>query len=108
MSQAGLPHGGDPLAAQLVQLGTGERVEVAPERQLEEVVGELGVPREHRPVRVGADHLALHRALGAVVGVADPDLDPCQGSGLLPERREAAVVLEARDQRLRAVRPRRC
>jgi len=103
-AQAGLPDGSDPLAAQLVQLGTGERLQLAVESQLEQVVGELGIAGQHRTVRIGADDLALHRALGAIVGIADADLHASERRGLRTEGGEAAVVLEPGHQRLGAVR----
>jgi Integrase core domain len=73
------------------------------ERQLEHVVGELGVPGEHRPVRTRADDPALLRALGRVVAVADALLDDAERACGGAQPGEAAVVLEAGDQRLRTV-----
>ena len=72
------------------------------ERQLEHVVGELGVPGEHRPVG-RADDPALLRALGRVVAVADALLDDAERACGGAQPGEAAVVLEAGDQRLRTV-----
>ena len=59
---------------QLVDLGHRQRVEFTAERQGQQVVGQLRVAHQDRTVRVGADHAALDRALGAVVAVADADL----------------------------------
>ena len=61
------------------------------ERQLEHVVGELGVPGEHRPVRIRADDPALLRALGTVVVCRCPSRR-CRAGVRRAEPGEAAVV----------------
>jgi len=63
-----------------------------------DMVGEVRVAGQHWPVRIGADDPA---GLGPLrtVAVADPTFHGRQGSGLRAEPGEAAVVLEASDQR---------
>ena len=68
------------------------------------MVGESRVAGQHGSVRVGADHPSLDGALGAVRGVADADLYPGQGGRPRAQGGEPAVVLEAGQQHVGAVR----
>ena len=64
------------------------------QRELEEMIGERGIPGQNRAMGIGTDHRAGDRALRPVVAVADADL---HGGKRLRTRSEpgvAAMVLE--------------
>src|SRR5664280_3712514 len=86
-----------------MDLGTGERLETAAESQLEYVVGEFRIAREHGAMRVRPNDLSLLRPFGGVVAVADPPLDGAEWPRAVADPGEAAMVLEAGDERLRTV-----
>ena len=64
------------------------------ERPGEQQIGQGGVARQHRAVEVRPDHPPADGAF-APVAVPDAGGDPAQGDRALPQRRPAAVVLEA-------------
>src|SRR5207245_6043442 len=66
------------------------------QRPAEKAIGEPGVLRKARAVAVGADDLALHRALGLVLAVVPvPDDDRAQRLRVRSAIGAAAVVLES-------------
>src|SRR4029453_2910309 len=80
-----LAYGIKPLPAELVDLRTNQRCQLAVKRQPQHMVSEGRVAGQHRAMRIGPDHSARDGSLRAVVSVSDTDLDSCQRPGLRSE-----------------------
>src|SRR4029453_16941208 len=65
------------------------------QRQLQNVIGKRGVPRQDRSVRIGADHSAGDCTLSAVIAVANADFHRRKRLDAPTKPGVAAVVFKA-------------